>query len=368
MLSKRAPEDVQALGRLLAHITKRAAVPGQQCLITATSALTAHYATGQTTLEDEHLGSLLVWMKEHVDAKALMDELEHAEAYPMGHHTNPQFDLDVLAPLVGTFNESKRQGASPERLRSLDESIRRALLPVVKHIHEGIKQAMNFLQQSTLKVSSDYLKELREQEAIAFRGAFDNAGVPAFYNRFPGGDSVKQSTLELSARERIQSNVEALSLRYDRVKQARAQLSGSLVCGEVQAVSKVKEGRKSINHITLCSRQKILHVRPGDVLSCLYRDRMSLCVASTESRSDGTTLLHLRQTAGMKKWGVPSQGESLTLTSTEVDWYMIGKERSVFSKRLRLEPFTHDKRTSPISVPKKHTTPINLTAAVEALR
>ncbi len=51
-----APVRVPLLGRWLTHYGERARVPGSSLLLAATDLLNRHWATGQSSLEDQHLG------------------------------------------------------------------------------------------------------------------------------------------------------------------------------------------------------------------------------------------------------------------------------------------------------------------------
>lgn len=57
-----APARVPLLGRWLTHYAERARVPGSSLLLAATDLLNRHWATGQSSLEDQHLGALLAWV------------------------------------------------------------------------------------------------------------------------------------------------------------------------------------------------------------------------------------------------------------------------------------------------------------------
>lgn len=57
-----APARVPLLGRWLTHLAERSRVPGSSMLLSATDLLARHWATGQSNLEDQHLGALLAWI------------------------------------------------------------------------------------------------------------------------------------------------------------------------------------------------------------------------------------------------------------------------------------------------------------------
>lgn len=65
-----APPRVPLLGRWLTHYGERARVPGSSLLLAATDLLGRHWATGQSSLEDQHLGALLAWIDPRMASRA----------------------------------------------------------------------------------------------------------------------------------------------------------------------------------------------------------------------------------------------------------------------------------------------------------
>lgn len=57
-----APPRVPLLGRWFTHLAERSRVPGSSMLLSATELLARHWASGQSNLEDQHLGALLAWI------------------------------------------------------------------------------------------------------------------------------------------------------------------------------------------------------------------------------------------------------------------------------------------------------------------
>ncbi|SCD62665.1 hypothetical protein GA0115246_103911 [Streptomyces sp. SolWspMP-sol7th] len=84
-----APARVPLLGRWLTHFGERARVPGSALLLPMTGLLGRHWATGQSRMEEQHLGALLGWLDppEGGDgaAAALAAELERDEQGQLRH-------------------------------------------------------------------------------------------------------------------------------------------------------------------------------------------------------------------------------------------------------------------------------------------
>jgi hypothetical protein len=112
-----APPRVPLLGRWFTHFAERARVPGSSLLLSMTGLLSRHWATGQSSLEDQHLGALLAWIDPSGDGfgaeAALRAELERDRAGqlvcpPAGPATDPAFDNKLLAPAMERYDRARR--------------------------------------------------------------------------------------------------------------------------------------------------------------------------------------------------------------------------------------------------------------------
>ncbi|MGP3950225.1 hypothetical protein [Streptomyces sp. 7N604] len=111
-----APARVPLLGRWLTHYGERSRVPGSSLLLSMTELLSRHWATGQSDLEDQHLGALLAWIdppdgESGADA-ALRAELERGPdglllCPPAGPATDPVFDNKRLAPAMARYDAAR---------------------------------------------------------------------------------------------------------------------------------------------------------------------------------------------------------------------------------------------------------------------
>ncbi|MGB8946897.1 MAG: hypothetical protein WCD21_42675, partial [Streptomyces sp.] len=118
-----APPRVPLLGRWLTHFGERARVPGSTLLVAMTELLSRHWATGQSSLEDQHLGALLAWIEapegtSGADA-ALRAELARDKdgqllCPPAGPATDPAFDNRLLAPAIERHDRARGALATAE--------------------------------------------------------------------------------------------------------------------------------------------------------------------------------------------------------------------------------------------------------------
>ncbi|MDG4865745.1 hypothetical protein P8605_47110, partial [Streptomyces sp. T-3] len=118
-----APPRVPLLGRWLTHFAERSRVPGSALLLAATELLSRHWATGQSSLEDQHLGALLAWIDPPEGTSgaeaALRAELGRDRAGqllcpPAGPATDPAFDNKLLAPAIERYDRARTALAAAE--------------------------------------------------------------------------------------------------------------------------------------------------------------------------------------------------------------------------------------------------------------
>jgi hypothetical protein len=115
--------SVPVLGRWLTFFTERAEHPGSCLMMAATDALAAHWATGQSALEDASLGALLGW----IDPPPGMSGPQAAAAAedpvrcpPAGPATDPTFDNEVLEQRILAVRTARMtgDGRAHERARA----------------------------------------------------------------------------------------------------------------------------------------------------------------------------------------------------------------------------------------------------------
>jgi len=114
------PEAVPALGRWLTYFSERAQHPASSLLLTATGALSAHWATGQSAAEDQNLAALLGWISPPpgmTGRQAALLAEDPARFPPAGPTTDPAFDQEILVGLYKAIKDARAvpKGAAGER-------------------------------------------------------------------------------------------------------------------------------------------------------------------------------------------------------------------------------------------------------------
>jgi len=300
-----APPRVPLLGRWLTHFGERARVPGSSLLLPMTQVLRRHWATGQSDLEDQHLGALLAWIDPPPGVPGAEAAL-HAELArdgeglllrpPAGPATDPVFDNKRLAPATARY-DAGRPGAEDE-IRALLES---QLRPTWDAVWQGV----------------DLLRALPEGERVAERWKRDRWSFTAHRDRVRAGeppqprrDDAVTAARKLVARETAQAQLDAQEALDDPLVMAGRRLAGEAFEGEVVEVV--------MEH----SQAKV--PRPRPLVTVRTEDRPLLAEGAKAHRvlADGRSQpaefvahvpgaegeLTLRLTGGMGRGKVPDEG------------------------------------------------------------
>jgi hypothetical protein len=354
---------VKRFGELLSYATERFPVEGQQALMTATGALRMHFATGQQEGEDEHLGTLLVWLRPPVRRNVLA-AVAAAEDVPMGIKTDPDFDRDELEPVVSGYNDARKRTATNRELQTRASRIETLLRPVVLRIYEATQEAISILlgEQLDSIAHLDGLEAREADEFVSFMSSRDLGYA------LPLRDSPKSAAFRLASREDAADGARSALLYGDKVHFERERLAGKILSGTVENPTRRRLAPRQFEcRFTVVTDQRVLHVRRRDEVHLLADPRMKVVV--TDVRRNGrTTRVSVVMLKGTRAVGLPRPGQGVALGSAPPDWYRIILLRKQMRDRLARPPWTHQNEQPPGASPSAATRPADLLAAIERLR
>ncbi|MFK0141955.1 hypothetical protein [Streptomyces murinus] len=254
-----APPRVPLLGRWLTHYGERSRVPGSALLLALTDVLSRHWATGQSGLEDQHLGALLAWLDPPAGSSgaeaARSAELDRDPAGqlrcpPAGPATDPAFDNRLLAPAIERYDRARTALAAAEDPLEADDRLA-ALTRAEREVRELIESQARPTWDAVWR-GLDLLRALPEggraeerwiRDRWSFTGHRDRvlAGEPPQ----PRRDDAVTAANKLATREREQSRLEAQEALDDPLVMAGRRLAGEAFAGEVtEVVMAYSEGRR----------------------------------------------------------------------------------------------------------------------------
>ncbi|MGW7378494.1 hypothetical protein [Streptomyces sp. NPDC054794] len=333
-----APPRVPLLGRWLTHFGERARVPGSALLPALTELLARHWATGQSSLEDQHLGKLLAWIDPPEGASgaeaALRAELARdADGQllcpPAGPATDPAFDNKLLAPAIERYDRARAALAAAEdglqaddRLAALtaaEREIRALVASRTRPTWDAVWRGIDLLRALP---EGAHVEERWTRDRWSFTGHRDRvlAGEPPQ----PRRDDAVTAANKLATREREQARLEAQEALDDPLVMAGRRLSGEAFAGEVtEVVMAYGEGKRP-------SPRPLVTVRTDDrphlgERAKVYRSLGGKPQAAEYVGEEGEGLLVLRIVDKMGRGkepepgSVPEKGDRLCFTLFEHD-------------------------------------------------
>ncbi|KUO01959.1 hypothetical protein [Streptomyces caeruleatus] len=254
-----APPRVPLLGRWLTHFAERARVPGSSLLLAMTDVLARHWATGQSTLEDQHLGALLAWIDlpdgETGAEAALRAELARDRdgqllCPPAGPATDPAFDNKLLAPAIERYDRARTALAAAED--GLEADDRLGDLTAAEREIRALVASRTRPTWDAVWRGLDRLRELPEAARVEERWTRDRWSFTGHRDRVVAGeppqprhDDAVTAANKLAAREREQARLEAQEALDDPLVMAGRRLSGEAFAGEVtDVVMAYSEGKR----------------------------------------------------------------------------------------------------------------------------
>ncbi len=254
-----APPRVPLLGRWFTHFGERARVPGSALLLALTDLLSRHWATGQSSVEDAHLGALLAWIDppggEPGDEAARRAELARdADGQllcpPAGPATDPAFDNKLLAPAIEAYDRARTALAAAEDGLEADDRFG-ALTAAEQRIRDLVESRTRPTWDAVWH-GLDLLRALPEGAHVPDRWTRDRWSFTGHRDRITAGeppqprvDDAVTAANKLAAREREQARLDAHEALDDPLVMAGRRLAGEAFAGEVTDVTMAySEGKR----------------------------------------------------------------------------------------------------------------------------
>ncbi|WDM12376.1 hypothetical protein J3S85_13005 [Streptomyces lavenduligriseus] len=254
-----APPRVPLLGRWLTHYGERARVPGSSLLLALTDVLSRHWATGQSGLEDEHLGALLAWIDPPegttgAEAARRAELARDADGQllcpPAGPATDPAFDNKLLAPAIERYDRARTALAAAEDPLAADARLA-ALTAAEREIRDLVASRTRPTWDAVWR-GLDLLRALPAGAHVEGRWTRDRWSFTTHRDRVRAGeppqprrDDAVTAANKLATREREQARLEAQEALDDPLVMAGRRLAGEAFAGEVtDVVMAYSEGRR----------------------------------------------------------------------------------------------------------------------------
>ena len=341
-----APTRVPLLGRWLTHLRERAQVPGSSLLLAMTDLLGRHWATGQSTLEDQHLGALLAWIdppdgltgaEAALRAETARDGRGQLLCPPAGPTTDPQFDSGLLAPAIVRYDAARQlAGADPAQRpdpagRQSDAELRAQVGARERDI-DGLLEAVLLPVWEQLWHGLDLLRQLPPAAHLPDRWTGDRWSYTAHRDRLAAGeppqpvrDDAVTAARKLAQREREQTTVGVQEALDDPLAMAEHRLAGEALAGVVTGVEPAYDTSGKTPRprplVTVRTTDRP-HAEPGAELHRAGGPSSQRAQLVTVGAPSGSVTVRLLNGMGRKKdpapGSVPEVGEQVCFTLFEL--------------------------------------------------
>lgn len=211
----------ERFGRPIGYWSQRANAAGQQIIVPATQMLTAIWATGQSQLEDQQIHSVRAWI-DTTDQRPLELRLRIAERRAAGARSMPEFDNDVLEPVLNRWFAARKRNDSVAERKARAQVERRFLIHLLPQ-YNAIEWAICAVKaRRKTSPAARLLSGDERDEFSSYVWAKANA-VPIYYKNALG----KRTQNFLMAEARVQA-AEFLYALYDPLEAARLEVAGKL--------------------------------------------------------------------------------------------------------------------------------------------
>jgi hypothetical protein len=283
---------VPLLGQWLTFFRDRADHAGSAMLLAMTEVLAAHWATGQSGLEDANLAALLGWIDpadglDGPSAAALAEDPVHSP--PAGPSTDPSFDNEVLAPAL----------AAADPRAALSHALRGQLTPTWRLMWRAV----------------ELLRALPEGATVPTRWAADRDAFTGYASSIldgvalpqPRRDSAVAAAGRLDRLERERARYDAQRALDDPLVMAEFRLSGEAFAGTVVAASPTRRdtsGKRPVlrPHITVETPDPV-RAQPGATFAAPDRTAQTATVVEADP-----PLIVLELAGGMGRTLTPPPG------------------------------------------------------------
>jgi hypothetical protein len=250
------PARVPLLGRWLTHYGERARTPGAGLLVAITELLTRHWTTGQSNLEDQHLGSLLAWIDppEGMSGPRAARRAETQRGAdglllcpPAGPATDPVFDNTALAPAMARYDAARSAAREAEAAAIASLAAETAEAGIRELVASQLRPTWDMVWRGL-----DLLRALPEGAHVAERWKRDRWSYTGHRDRVLAGeppqpkrDDAIAAAQKLAGRETAQVRLEAQEALDDPLVMAGQRLAGQAFVGEVTDVEMAySEGKR----------------------------------------------------------------------------------------------------------------------------
>jgi hypothetical protein len=305
------PDVVPEFGMWLTFLVEQAEQAGTSLLLPVTGMLAEHWATGQSSLEDQNLASLMAWISppDGLSVEQAMADAENPDVCPpAGPATSPEFDNTYLSPAIRRCDTARAAG-DPQGLAAAESELRDLIADQVKPTWRMVWTAIALLRAvpEARRAASRF-----EHDRMSFTrySDYQDSGSPRPQRK---RDAAIGAAQRLSRLERALADFEADMAFDDPFVLADLRSAGEAFAGTVVAaepnrmITTDKNVRRPRPHVTVRTDDPVRLAAGTKVISPSMPEGHKALIVSCVP--DGESMLvTVEVTGGMGRARVPRPG------------------------------------------------------------
>lgn len=322
--------SVELLGRWFTFFADRAEYPGSSLLLPLTHQLSAHWATGQSRLEDQNLASLLAWIDppdQMTGAQAAQRAEDTVDHPPAGPATDPLFDQYELLPHARAYTRANATQDITAARRAADD-IHKALASQLQPVWEQMWHGIALLRTIPRAPRCERRWQDDRDRFTALSTHIAEGGAPQ-----PARDKAVDAARRLARLERAQKVLEDEQALDDAFVLAERRTTGAAFAGTVVERDPLRQDvRKTRRRVlrprfTIATQDPPPLVRDQDYVEWSRPDkRVHVRVRAVTPDPPATHLITIEVVSGMgtinnpAPGSVPELGEQVCYTAWPSQW------------------------------------------------
>jgi hypothetical protein len=320
------PAPVPLLGKWLTFYTERFQHSASCLLLSATGAVSAHWATGQSATEDQNLATLLAWISPPsglTGQQAALRAEDPARCPPAGPATDPEFDRKVLLGRLAAVREARLAG-DVEAQRHAEAMLERELRMVLEPTWRLMWQAVGLLRSlPEAGHVADRWKGDRK-EFTRYTRYLSEGGVPQAKR-----DSAVSAARKLAWMESEQQQLEAQQAYDDELVMAEYRMTGEAFRGEVTKYERCLDEsgkRAKLRPLVWVDTTDEVTMEPGTEVRSPARPAQKAVIKYVGQLGDARTRVAIELQSGMGQrlepapGTVPEVAETVCYTTLKLDF------------------------------------------------
>lgn len=295
--NSQATPTLRRMGQQCRQLALEATMEGQQAVVVATRLLQDHFLTGQSAVEDGHLGAMLAWIDP-----------------PAGQAAGPVADELALQPVAAMLRRDE-----DDRAEALRREAKAGNLASRAELEALLEEAALREWDLLMTARSAFLAHGFEQAAPI--SALSTASLKRLEWKIRNQASTPTRTLALvellESREDAIAHADVFHLRADSTRRAQAVLEGRAFVASVERAVQPRSSRSPCTLELKCA-QAVLRLRPGSAVQTADGTLEGRVIALDEDPTDGAHLITVSLTRGFRS--VPDRGaDTEWITEVAVD-------------------------------------------------